>query len=289
MLLGNGSVLLKSSGKWIGGPAPAYIQFQLMSADFSQARFFAAGSFDKKCAVPNGYLHPYAWRMPSTGGGMSCYRNIKDRGYFTNARGANGLNASITMTDLGQFTQAIGELIASGSVTITAHTVINSASLAGSIYGAATISATSTVQSAIGALAGLTTLILCEGSLTLDPYAKGYMDAIIQQATSDMTPAAVADAVWNAVAASYNTTGTMGEKLNGAGSAGNPWTEVIEGGLSAADVLRLILAIQTGVTSIVDHGGGSATVDFMSVDGTVKRITAEMDESERISVTLDGA
>jgi hypothetical protein len=34
----------------------------------------------------------------------------------------------------------------------------------------------------------------------------------------------IAQAVWGSIAASLNTTGTMGEKLNGAGSAGNPWT-----------------------------------------------------------------
>jgi hypothetical protein len=37
------------------------------------------------------------------------------------------------------------------------------------------------------------------------------------------TVAEVADAVWNAVAASFNTAGTTGNKLNSAGSAGDPW------------------------------------------------------------------
>jgi hypothetical protein len=30
--------------------------------------------------------------------------------------------------------------------------------------------------------------------------------------------------VWNALASDFNTSGTMGQKLNGAGSAGDPWT-----------------------------------------------------------------
>jgi hypothetical protein len=40
------------------------------------------------------------------------------------------------------------------------------------------------------------------------------------------TPSAydISQAVWGAVASQNNVTGTMGEKLNGAGSAGNPWT-----------------------------------------------------------------
>ncbi len=30
--------------------------------------------------------------------------------------------------------------------------------------------------------------------------------------------------MWSALAAEYNISGTMGQKLNGAGSAGDPWT-----------------------------------------------------------------
>jgi hypothetical protein len=80
----------------------------------------------------------------------------------------------------------------------------------------------------------------------------------------------------------------MGEKLNDAGSGSNPWTEVIESGLTAAEVLRIILAVQAGKTNIVDNGGGSATVTFRDVADTKNRVEADMQDSERIDVTLDG-
>jgi len=41
---------------------------------------------------------------------------------------------------------------------------------------------------------------------------------------SEATVQQIVDAVWNALAAEYNISGTMGNKLNGAGSAGDPWT-----------------------------------------------------------------
>jgi hypothetical protein len=103
-----------------------------------------------------------------------------------------------------------------------------------------------------------------------------------------MTEATITAAVWSALAAAYNVPGTMGEKLNGAGSAGNPWTEIIESGMSAADILRVVLAVLAGESTIVDQGGGLAVVEFANVAGTKPRVTADMDGSERTSLVLDG-
>ena len=38
-----------------------------------------------------------------------------------------------------------------------------------------------------------------------------------------LSPTTIAEAVWNSSASSFNLDGTLGEKLNDAGSAGNPW------------------------------------------------------------------
>ena len=48
------------------------------------------------------------------------------------------------------------------------------------------------------------------------------------------------------------------------------------------------LAIQAGKTNIVDNGGGSVTVTFRDVADTKNRVEADMQDSERIDVTLDG-
>lgn len=50
------------------------------------------------------------------------------------------------------------------------------------------------------------------------------MEADIYVNQSEATVQQIVDAVWNALAAEYDLSGTMGEKLNGAGSAGDPWT-----------------------------------------------------------------
>ena len=104
---------------------------------------------------------------------------------------------------------------------------------------------------------------------------------------TELSPENLAAAVWNALSSAYETAGTMGEKLNAAGTAGDPWTGLIEGSLSAGDVMRILLSVAAGETTIVDNGGGTATVTFKSQDGTINRIVADMDGSERISLIVD--
>ena len=98
-----------------------------------------------------------------------------------------------------------------------------------------------------------------------------------------LSPENLAASVWNAVAASYNTSGTMGEKLNDAGSAANPWTEVIESGYTAAEILRLLASVAVGRTS----GQPTAPV-FRDIANTKDRITATVDDNgNRTNITLD--
>lgn len=49
------------------------------------------------------------------------------------------------------------------------------------------------------------------------------------------TPAQIADAVWDEVAADHNTAGTTGAKLNSAASAGDPWSTALPGAYAAGE------------------------------------------------------
>jgi hypothetical protein len=100
--------------------------------------------------------------------------------------------------------------------------------------------------------------------------AKGFMSANITNEGAAVTPTSVAAEVWNSLAVSFDTAGTMGEKLNASGSASNPWTEVIESGLTAAKILRLIAAAVQGDATGLENGSPV----FKGLDGTTDRITA---------------
>jgi hypothetical protein len=163
---------------------------------------------------------------------------------FVFAPKAGGLssrnNASVTVTATGF---AVAGLPASGSTTITfTPTATGGLIVSGSGTATITISPTGTILSIaaasgtanitisptalIGALAGLsgTANINCTPSALIS--AIGYLSGISTNET-EFSADALARAVWDAVASDFNTAGTMGEKINDAGSAGNPWAALL--------------------------------------------------------------
>ena len=71
--------------------------------------------------------------------------------------------------------------------------------------------------------------ILAAGTATgSDLRGDAYMSTNITSAGELVTAQSCAIAVWNALAASYNVDGTMGKAVNSAGTAGDPWTGLLE-------------------------------------------------------------
>lgn len=97
----------------------------------------------------------------------------------------------------------------------------------------------------------------------------------------------IAQEIWQARASQYNSTGTMGNKVNESGSSGNPWTQVVEGSVSALEAMKIILSILTGKTTIIKTAEGRAIVKFRNISDTKDKVTANMNESSRTNVTLN--
>ena len=99
----------------------------------------------------------------------------------------------------------------------------------------------------------------------------------------------LASAVWSAVASSNNTANSMGEKLNDAGSASNPWTEVLtDGGYTAAELMRMFAAVLGGKSTVTFIGGVTYQVTFESIDQDAKIVVdATVVNSERTDLDLD--
>ena len=70
-------------------------------------------------------------------------------------------------------------------------------------------------------------------------------------------------------------------------TAAQVWEYSLEAGLSAADFMRLLVAVAAGKTTVVDLGSQQATVTFRNLADTKDRVIADMNGSERTSVTLD--
>ncbi len=236
---------------------------------------------DQRIAKPVGYLHPHAFDMPLKPGGISTFNQASGAGVLA-ASGAGGVNAEAALVGTGTL-DVTGRLVVAAIAALSgAGTIAGSANA--TLAATAALTGSGSLSGTIGALGGVIAALSGTGTLTAGNYATGTLAANILPYT-ELSPQSLAAAVWDALAASYNTAGSMGEKLNGAGSAGNPWTETIETGLTAAQAMRLITAALAGELS----GAGTGTVTIRSaVADNADRIIATVDaDGNRSALTLD--
>jgi hypothetical protein len=196
---------------------------------------------------------------------------------------AAGVNISGDSTVTITVNPADGQLIVSavGSTSITFNLA---GDLAGALSASGNADITFTVNNAtLGAIVDAIGAALVQFSNSATIRATGNLSGDITPFT-ELSPQSLSAAVWSALASSYNAPGTMGEKLNDAGSAANPWTEVIDGTYTASDLLKLIAASAAGELA----GSPGGPILIKSVNGTTVRITATVDANgNRTGVTYD--
>jgi hypothetical protein len=209
----------------VNGASP-YDQTGSNNLPGGQRNIFASqASISLLSAKPAGARHPVAWLMPQKPGGLAS-RNATTINLTQTGLAVLGLPATGSTTITFDAT-GTGGLIAgaTGTATITFSQTGVLASVA-TISGSTTITFTPTAL--LGALAGLS----ATGTITLTPtaisYAVGYMSGLSTNET-EFSASNLANAVWQALAASYNDSGTMGAKLNSAASAGDPWSTSLPG------------------------------------------------------------
>lgn len=247
-------------------------------------RNFTAGEgcTNTVAGLPYGYREGGSWSLPMKAGALSSYNEATGSGTIS----ANALAVKLAEAAIsgdGTLT-AVGGLIVQALASISGSGTISAANLQAFLAAVANISGSGTMAGTRTGLGELISALTGSGAATSTLTATGELDADLTVTGTGLSTANVGQAVWSALAASNNSANTMGEKLNDAGSASNPWTEVIESGLTAAEVLRLILAVQAGKTDIT-----GSTVTFRDVADTKDRVTATMTGSERTAITLDGS
>ena len=200
--------------------------------------------------------------MGSTG------RRITGTGTVT-ATGAMGKNATATLHGIGGFSPDPSlTLVVPASATLQGSGGLSPApTLIGVANALATLAGTSTFAGTADALGHLTATLAGLGEITdAAQHATGHMEATVLP-YSDLSPQGLANAVWNALAAGSNEGGTMGEKLNAAGTAGDPWTAELPASYvdgTAGNIIAMIAALlrnktvtdpATGVMTVYDDNG----------------------------------
>jgi len=162
------------------------------------------------------------------------------------ATGQSGYNIAGTITGEGDIpnTVSIG-LIVSIAAALTASGGISSAATQALASLVAELTGSSSIDATAAGLADLGAALSGAGIVTANNTALMSIAATIR-GYSDLTPEGIRDNVWNAIAANYNTVGTMGSKLNAAGSGG-------------VDLNALAEAVWEYVDRTLTAGGSGAT------------------------------
>jgi hypothetical protein len=218
MLLTNYAVTMQNQTRSLGGPnnmstitVGMPTMYMFYSGEHTIANVTDRSSFN------NGYRPPYAWVLAPKEGGLGSVNNAQGVGTFT-ASGARGVNGTSTMAGVGSLT-GTGALIVSAVATLTGSGLITNPVIIGKLSAAATLAGTGNFTASIKALGNAVSALHGTGTVASTPKALGNISASITPFTT-LSPENLAAAVWNALAASYNTAGTMGSKMNDAGSGG---------------------------------------------------------------------
>lgn len=241
---------------------------------------FVNENIPQTMAVPSGYYSPVWVVPPINSGGLSTFGGLDGDGDLIASILAVKL-AEADLTGSGDLS-ATGSLIVGLVAALTGSGTVSAADLKAFLAAVAALTGTGDADGILTGTGELEAILLGSGLATSTLTGVGELEADIVS-YGDLTVEGMREAVWNAVSASYNTSGTMGEKMNDAGSAANPWTEVIESGYTAAEILRILAAAAAGKTS----GQPSAPI-FRDLGDTKNRITGVVDSNgNRTSITLD--
>jgi hypothetical protein len=257
-LLGNYSVLNKIPGRNLGGPTLSDTRANWNATGAERNSRFGEAGMSTLAARPVGYYPPYTWALPTTNGQMLSAFQIAGVGAFTGS-GAMGVNGAASIAGVGTLTadmqlivSAVAALTGTGTLTASVVAVLNAAAdLAGIGALTATINAIGSFAAALAGTGTIAPVINATGELSADitPF-------------TELSPATLAAAVWEAVAADSFTTGSMGEALN--------WAQII---------LRN--------KTVTDPVAGSITV--YDLDGTTVLLDASLWEDAAGTLAYSGS
>lgn len=222
MLLGNYSLLNKNPHKLVSSlgnlNVGSYWQPSACRGIYSSE---ADGGRLQHANVPSGTQPPYTIMFAPKGGELSATTYVRGEA-STSANLLSGKFMTADLVGVGTLqgsSSLISSLLANltGTGTLTGDMKLTLA-MAAELAGSGNLSA------AMALLIPLNAELMGIGSMTANLKGNADMQAIIYVNQSEATTQQLVDAIWNAIATDYNTSGTMGNKLNGAGSAGDPWT-----------------------------------------------------------------
>ena len=224
---------------------------------FRQENFYCmnAGSAGilKSASIPWGVRPPICFRLAMGSGGLASntkiigsgsvvgtrtyavaiLANLTASGGISSALASMGMELLANITGSGSISSAVAQLLAQIQASLTGSGTIENTPILAYLNALANITGTGEITS--GDLYGLGELIALldgVGLISTTLIANGELNADIK-AYGSLTPEGIRDSIWNAVASTYNISGTMGQKLNSAAVGGVDYEDLAEAVLDA--------------------------------------------------------
>lgn len=203
----------------------------------------------KRDGFPTGTNIPYSIIMGDKGALLSSTTTISGTGVIVSGL-AMGKACEAALTGTGTISAASLSLVTQLAAALSGTGTITVANLVGVVALQSSLTGTGTLTAGINVIAFMTAALEGDGTLTADLKGTLSMSAAIYVNQSEATVQQIVDAVWNAIAADYNTAGTMGNKMNSAGSAGDPWSTDLPGTYTADQAGAILLAYLKKIKAI---------------------------------------
>lgn len=229
-------------------------------------------------SFPTGTNVPYAIVMGDKGALISSTTYTTGAGEFTITSLAKGLAAASDITASGDIVTANLSLIIQLATSILATCTVNAA-LVGKLEMAAALTASGDLSAGLNLIAFCVSEITGSASVSGGLRGETGLSADITS-SSTLSPENLAAAVWNSIAASFNTAGTMGAKLNSAASAGDPWSTALPGSYASGEAGAILAQIQ----ELVDELHKIQGLD----SGNPMTVTPTSREAATISLQITG-
>jgi len=240
MLLTNFTIRNSSCGRDIGGFANLWGQY---NAPVFRNYYIGGNSNESTdlACFHTGTQPPYSFMLADKGGELSSTTLISGAtSVVTNL--TKGIGIATDIAGAGDITVANLSLIIQLAASILGEATL-SASLVGKLEMASTIAGSGDLTSALSLIANVVTEMSGSGTVEATAFGTADMSATFSS-SSTLSPENLAAAVWNSVAAAFNTAGTMGNKLNSAASAGDPWGTALPGSYLSTEAGGILARIQ---------------------------------------------
>ena len=258
-LLGNYSLVNKIPVKYFGGTTG---DAQVRS-NFNQSGRYRNRMYPDQTttalplySVPTGSYPTLSWIIPQIAGSLASGNQIIGTSPTT-ANLAGGLNAAASLAGSGTVTNAAMLLIASLIASVSGTGNSTNANLLAILQASAGLIGDSSLSATRTAIAYLASDATGASTLTAVNYAIGELSANILSYGA-LTPQGISDAVW---------------------------AQIIESGLTSAEILRIMASALAGKVS----GAGTGVETFVGLNQVTNRITSTVDANgNRLSVVVDG-